>query len=54
MAEDDRILPSDLWPDWNSKDLQSEEIEMIDPETMVQNTRLAIDFLNGINNNQSL
>jgi len=43
MAPDDRITPSQLWPDWGD---QNEESEKIDPVEIVKITRSAIELLN--------
>lgn len=43
LSSEDRMTPSQLWPDWNS----SVEVEEItDPSQIEQCTRKAIDFLN--------
>ena len=45
LAEEERILDSELWPDWNAKPEPKEEI---DPDLIIESNRNAIEFLNKI------
>ncbi len=45
LTPETQVLPSAMWPDWNSKE-ENNGNETIDPQKLNENIRSAIDFLN--------
>jgi len=44
LAKEDRVLPSELWPDWGAK-LDPDNKTQIDPEKLAETTRAQIEYL---------